>query len=299
VLLDGARHKTIGALDPELGLAERFNHFSGAVEEFETSFRARVYEHALARRVPGGPVVWVFRDTTDHRRLVGQVMHRSKMEDLGLLAAGIAHEIGNPLSSMSAIIQLMQMKGPAPEIGERLKSLGSHVERIGRIVQDITGFARPSAGKRTPVTVRGLIDKALQIFRLHDKAKEIEVALEAPAQPVWVEVVEDQIVQVLLNLLLNAADASGGRGQVGLQVRADQGDVEIAVVDHGSGITAEARSHLFTPFFTTKGQGKGVGLGLFMSESIARAHDGRIDVQSSPNKGSTFTLCLPQDGQKT
>jgi signal transduction histidine kinase len=293
-LVDGAEGRTVRALDPELGLSERFERFTGTVVEFETSFHDRVYEHALARRIVGEPVVWVFRDTTDHRRLVAQVMHRSKMEDLGLLATGIAHEVGNPLSSMSAILQVMEMKKPPPDIAERLRALDAHVDRIGRIVRDITGFARPSAGERSARDVRALLEKALQIFKMHDKSKEIKVSLDTPQDPVMARVVDDQIVQVLLNLLLNAADASNGQGQVDLSIRQTDKDAVIAVTDHGQGIDAEARRHLFTPFYTTKDQGKGVGLGLFVSESIARAHDGRIDVHSSPGKGSTFTLRLPR-----
>lgn len=294
-LVNGAEGRTIRALDPELGLSERFERFTGTVDEFETSFHDRVYEHALARRTAGEPVVWVFRDTTDHRRLVAQVMHRSKMEDLGLLASGIAHEIGNPLSSMSAILQVMEMKRPPPEIGEKVRSLHSHVDRINRIVRDVTGFARPSPGARAPVDARALVEKALQIFRMHDKAKDIKLDIRSPQAPVMVLAVEDQIVQVLLNLLLNAADASNGPGNVEVAILPSGGIVEIAVIDHGVGIAVESRGHLFTPFYTTKQPGKGVGLGLFVSESIARAHDGRIDVRSIPGKGSTFTLCLPLD----
>jgi signal transduction histidine kinase len=291
-LLNGADGTTVRALDPKLGLAERFDQFNGSVEEFETEFGERVFEHALARRSPGGPVVWVFRDTTDHRRLLAQVMHQSKMVDLGLLAAGIAHEIGNPLSSMSAILQLLRMKPHAPEVAERLRSVENHVDRIHRIVQDITGFARPSAGNRSKVDARALLEKALQIFRFHDKAKETKVDVSAP-DAVPVDVVEDQIVQVLLNLLLNAADASGGKGTVSVAVGQQAGGARLSVTDRGVGIGQETRQRLFTPFFTTKEQGKGSGLGLFISESIARAHGGSIEVRSEPGHGSTFTLCLP------
>jgi signal transduction histidine kinase len=167
------------------------------------------------------------------------------------------------------------------------------VERIGSIVQDITGFARPSPNKRTSCDARALIEKSLQIFRFHDKAKQLTLHQDVPREPAVVNVIEDQIVQVLLNLLLNAADACGGRGivRVGVDTRANE--VRIAIADNGTGIPDSDRSHLFTPFFTTKDQGKGVGLGLFISESIARANDGRIEVESAPGKGSTFTVCLP------
>jgi signal transduction histidine kinase len=294
ILVNGAIGRSIKELDPGLGLAERFSRFAGNAEEFELTYRDRILDHALARHSPDGPVVWVFRDMTDQRRLMAQVVHRAKVTDLGLLAAGIAHEIGNPLSSMSAVLQLMEKKNPTPEIAERIRSLESHVTRISRIVQDVTGFARPSSDRRIPTDARALLEKALHIFRFHEKAKEIRVESDGQKSPVPVRVVEDQIVQVLLNLLLNAADASSGRGTVTVSVESRGDTVRISVDDRGAGISPENIEHLFTPFFTTKEQGKGVGLGLFVSESIARLHDGRIEVQSVPGKGATFTLVLPK-----
>ncbi len=293
LLAAGAGQRTIRDLDPLLGVAERFSGMSSLYEGFEVTYNNRTLENALARRTPGGPVVWVFRDMTDQRRLMGKVMHRSKMIDLGLLAAGIAHEIGNPLSSMSAILQVMEMNRPEPALAERLRLLNSNLERIGHIVQDITGFARPSPNRRSSADARSLLDKSLQIFRFHDKARELALDRTVPAEAAVVDVIEDQIVQVVLNLLLNAADACGGQGTVRASVQSAAGEVRIAIQDNGTGIEDAARAHLFTPFFTTKEQGKGAGLGLFISESIARAHDGRIEVQSALGAGSTFTLCLP------
>lgn len=292
--MNGSASFSVQTLDRDLGLAERFAQFSGSSEEFETNYHDRILTHALARRTPSGPVVWVFRDMTDQRRLMAQVMHRSKMIDLGLLAAGIAHEIGNPLSSMSAILQVMEMKKPAPEVSERLGTLQSLVDRIGGIVQDVTSFARPTTGRRVPIDARVLIEKALQIFNFHDKARELRVERATPSDAVMVEVIEDQIVQVLLNLLLNAADACEGHGTVRTFVEATDREVRISISDTGGGIPEEVKSHLFTPFFTTKEQGKGVGMGLFISESIARKHEGRIEVASTPGRGSVFTLCLPR-----
>jgi signal transduction histidine kinase len=295
--LNGSDARSIQTLDPVLGLTERINGFTGLAESFESLYHERTLEHALARRSTSGPIVWVFRDTTDQRRLMAQIMHRSKMIDLGLLAAGIAHEIGNPLSSMSAILQVMEMKQHTPEVSERIRSLNSHVDRIGRIVQDVTSFARPSAGRRTPEDARSLLAKALQIFQFHDKAKDITVERKLPREPVAVEVIEDQIVQVLLNLLLNAADASDGKGTVNATVEATSGEALLSIGDHGVGISEDGKRHLFTPFYTTKDQGKGVGMGLFISESIARGHRGRIDVVSATGKGSVFTLRLPLAGR--
>lgn len=295
-LLAGIEKGFLGALDPRLRIEERLSRLDGPPEEFETRHGERVLCHALAWFSAGGPVVWVVRDVTRERLLMAQVIHRSKMADLGLLAAGIAHEIGNPLSSMSAIVELLEMdlKETQPEFAERLRALRRHVGRIAGIVQDIGSFARPSAGQRTWVRAGKLVEQALRIFYLHGKSREMQV--EGPAQrgDVVLEVVEDQIVQVLLNLLLNAADASGGRGSIAIAVRETPRAVEISITDDGKGMDEEVLGRLYTPFFTTKEPGKGEGLGLFVSASIVRAHEGRIDVRSAPGQGSTFTVWLPR-----
>jgi signal transduction histidine kinase len=293
-LMNGSGASSVGALDQDMGLLDRFTRFTGSREEFETTYRGRILEHALARRSASGPVAWVFRDTTDQRRLTAEVMHRSKMIDLGLLAAGIAHEIGNPLSSMSAILQVMDMKHPPPELAARIVSLSSHVDRIEQIVQNITGYARPSAGMQSVHSPQALLEKALQIFKFHDKAKQLQVVCQPPSGEGGVRVIEDQIVQILLNLLLNAADACAGSGTIRARCESTANDVRISIADTGMGVSEAARRRLFTPFFTTKDQDKGVGLGLFISESIARGHGGRIEFVSPPGTGATFTLCLPR-----
>lgn len=265
-----------------------------AVQEFETAHHGRVFEHAISRTSPSGPVVWVFRDLTEKRRLLAQTVHRSKMADLGLLAAGIAHEIGNPLSSMSAILQVLEHKKIPAEILARLKPFEVHIARIDKIVHQITDFARPSKETPTRIPTRILLQKANEIFHLHDRGRNTQVRLPPSSQSYEIDVVEDQMIQVLLNLLLNAADAMQESGSIHMNVSQTEQEVRIAVADSGQGISEEARRNLFTAFFTTKTAGRGVGLGLFVSESIVRAHGGRIEVESEPGKGSTFTVCLPR-----
>jgi signal transduction histidine kinase len=284
----------ISGVDSRLGIARRLAGFKGPAEEFETVWDGRSLAHALAAGSPEGPYVWIFRDVTEERRLLGQVMHASKMADLGLLAAGIAHEIGNPLSSMSAIVQILELKKAPPEISDHLKVLGTQVERIGKIVQDVSAFARPSSDRKTCTPLRALVDRALGIFRYHEKAKTVTVEVASSEPSMEIEAVEDQVVQVLLNLLLNAADALGGAGKVTVSISSEGRDVAVSVADRGPGMSEEVQRRLFTPFFTTKEPGKGQGLGLFISQAIARGHGGRIDVQSAPGQGSTFTLRIPR-----
>jgi signal transduction histidine kinase len=287
---------TIHGLGAEVPLAEHMIRVSQVPLRFETLCGDRILEHAVARASPEGPYVWVIHDVTSQRRLMAQVIHQSKMVDLGLLGAGIAHEIGNPLSSMAAVIEVLQMKHIPPELAERLRSLRTHVDRIDRIVKDVTGYARPSEGRETIVDASTIAAKALEIFRMHERSRDVKIVAAPPQAPAPIRAVEDQIVQVVLNLLLNAADASAAGGEIRIEIRRAGGEAEIVVADRGTGISDEGRRRLFTPFFTTKEPGKGVGLGLFVSESIIREHGGRIRVDSAVRRGCTFTVCLPLAG---
>lgn len=265
---------------------------SETVQEFETKSPTRILGHAIVHAASGGQLVWLFRDLTKHRKQLAATLHQSKMLDLGMLAAGIAHEIGNPLSSISAGIELIRLKNSPPDLPERLRVISNNVDRIGRIVQQVTGFARPSAGRKSRAAVRSLFDKALQIFQFHERAKLMQLTVSAD-ETIVLDVVEDQLVQVLLNLLLNAADASGSRGTIELTARRIADEAVLSVHDRGVGMNTEIRERLFTPFFTTKDPGRGIGLGLSISESIVRGHGGRIEVESTPGKGSVFSVVLP------
>lgn len=284
--------RTLNDLRPDLGVQERFLRFQGPWEEFETQGAERILHHRLVRDWRDGGVVWVFRDVTEQRRMMAELLHKSKMADMGLLAAGIAHEIGNPLSTMSATLEMLEMKHAPPELLDRLRPLESQIHRIGRIVQDIQAFTRPSAGERRMVFAEDLLRETRDLFRLHEKSKRVALDVPRVDARLRMAVIHDQIVQVLLNLLLNAADSCREDGRIRVSLEQDDHDVRIAVRDNGSGMTEEVRRNLFSPFFTTKEPGKGTGLGLFVSEAIVRAHGGRIEVASEPGEGSTFTVCL-------
>ena len=287
----------LSAIPPDIGIADQFAEFRSRYHEFETVYQDRTLNHILARGTSKEPIVWIIRDLTDHHRMMAQLMHQSKMADLGLLGAGIAHEIGNPLSSILAIIQLMEMRNAASEWTDSMNAIRSNVDRMNRILQNFRDFARPSVGQRRTVPIDDLLEKALQIFRLHEKSRKMSVDASSANGPLRVHVVEDQIVQVLLNLLLNAADASSNTGSIEVRSARTADAVAINIIDKGVGMTKRVREHLFTPFFTTKDPGKGVGLGLFISEAIVRSHGGQINVKSEPRDksfgGSTFTVVLP------
>lgn len=292
LLSNPAANPLMAELAAAMDLPSMIETLTGASVEFETRMGDRIYAGTLAQASPGDPVVWTFRDRTEQRRLMAQIIHGSKMADLGLLAAGIAHEIGNPLSSMSAIVQMLKRKTVDPAVTERIGALNSSIDRIRAIVRDVSHFAQPSAGARRRIALHAAVSEAVSVFRLHDRGKDVRVAIECQTDPPPVEATEGQIVQVVLNLLLNAADASDG-GWINVMVGAAGGGAVVSVTDDGPGMSDEVVRRLFVPFFTTKDAGAGAGLGLFICESIVRAHGGRIDVDTALGRGSTFTVHLP------
>ena len=302
LLANAGAERTIGGaagwrgLDPRFEIAPRLARFAGPLEEHETETEGRVLAHGLARTGPGGPFVWVFRDVTERRRMTAQLIHQSKMADLGLLAAGIAHEIGNPLSSMGAVLEILETKPLAEDVRSRLRLLEDCIARIDRIVKEVTGFARPAPEPRGGVAVEAVVEKALSIARLHERVKRCRIETDLETGGARVRGVEDQLVQVLFNLLLNAADATEGRGPVQVQARRRDGEVRITVRDRGPGLSEEAQRRLFTPFFTTKEPGRGTGLGLFVSEAVVRGQGGRIEARSRPGEGAEFEVVLPVQG---
>ena len=239
-------------------------------------------------------VVELLEDVTERRALQAQALHAGKLAALGRLAAGIAHEIGNPLSSLDARLRLLERHTDPEFVQESVSLLRSQIERIGRIVRGITQFARLGQQKSSLVDVNGAVREAMNMVRLHRRAKEtvFEQVLSASLPPVAGS--RDHIVQVLLNLFLNAVDATDHGGKITVESRPHEDGVAVSVADTGTGMDDATRARLFEPFFTTKLEG--TGLGLSLSDSLVRANGGRIEVESKPGEGSRFTVVLPSVG---
>ena len=223
-----------------------------------------------------------------------QVMHQEKLAAVGLLASGLAHEIGNPLASIQAVCDNQLRKNVDPAIAEKFKRIRDQVVRITNIVRQLVGFARPQPAVWNPVNLHEALESALAIAKLSRSAKNVEVILELAADLPSPIGIADQLSQVFLNLFLNALDAlpvDGGRLTVRSAKRPD-GKIAIEVEDNGSGISESARPHLFTPFFTTKDVGKGTGLGLHICDGIVKRHGGSIEVRSQSGSGSVFIVVL-------
>src|SRR6266571_3230991 len=272
---------------------------SGRVENHETELAmgrgARLVVNISASFLRGAAgevtgILAVVKDVTSLRRLHEQIVRSERLAAAGLLAAGVAHEVGNPLTCISALAQVLMARTSDGAIREGLENIEVHVGRIGRIVQDLTQLTRPTPATLSEASLEDLVDTAVNLARHNPVVRRMRVdSVVEPTLPP-VRAASDRLVQVFLNLILNAADAGGN-----LTIRAVHASNAILVTfeDSGCGITAEQMRHLFDPFHSTKNSDNHLGLGLFVSHEIVRQHGGDLLVESQPGAGSTITVVLP------
>jgi PAS domain S-box-containing protein len=263
---------------------------------------------AVVRAEGGRPsaVLAVGQDVTALRVLQNQVIHAEKLATVGQIAAGVAHEINNPLTSIQACVEAVLHKASMAVQGrvpnqiepvdlERLKRIQDGVERIRRFTHDLVGYARPSRVEIERLDLNEVVEHALSFCEhIFVEAKAtLDRDLAATLPPV--RAVRDQVMQVVTNLVTNAAQALGEKGGT-IRVRTfhdGEAAVGLAVTDTGSGIREEHRASIFDPFFTTKPAGSGTGLGLSVVRNIVYAHGGQITFQSKLGSGTTFVVTLP------
>jgi PAS domain S-box-containing protein len=234
------------------------------------------------------------RDITDQKALEQQLMHSQKMESIGTLAAGIAHEVGNPLASISSVVQVLMRTVSDQFARDKLGLVQSQVHRITKIIRDLVDFSRPSNYEMRATDVVKILTDAVEIVKMGKKAKQITFVTHVRRQIPLLSLVPDQISQVFINILLNAVDAMQGReGTITTDFERDNDNVRVAITDNGCGITADDLSKIFEPFFTTKPVGEGTGLGLWVSYGIIKSFRGDISVQSVEGKGTSFVVVLP------
>jgi signal transduction histidine kinase len=220
-----------------------------------------------------------------------QVLHQEKMAAFGLLAAGIAHEVGNPLTSISTLVQMLERRDPDDYTRERLGLVTAQLTRIQHTLRELVTFSRPASATRGRVSLKEIVDEAMGIAKYYKGVKGRVVRAEVPADLPPVVGVRDQLVQVFFNLVLNAIDATGKGGHVVIAAWEDAGALVATVADDGHGIDPKHREQLFRPYFTTKRHG--TGLGLFVSQKLVHAHGGTVACDSRPGEGTTFRLTFP------
>jgi two-component system, NtrC family, sensor kinase len=241
----------------------------------------------------------VDQGTATTKKLEQQVLHSEKLAALGRLAAGVAHEIGNPLTSISTFAQLLREMAQDEFTQNSLDIINTHIQRITDIVRRMATFARVDSLTIKEVQLNDVLNSALDLMRLDKRMKssiEIAMSLDTGLPPIMID--EAQISQVFINIILNALDAMPDGGKLNAVTRQGLDDhgseaVLISIADTGIGIPRNELLKIFDPFFTTKEAGKGTGLGLSLSYDIVKRFKGEIRVESETGKGTVFTIILP------
>jgi signal transduction histidine kinase len=234
--------------------------------------------------------------TRELQETQAQLLHQEKMAAFGLLAAGIAHEVGNPLTSISSLVQMVQRRSLDPYTQEKLALVGGQLQRIQNTLRELINFSRPAATERVRATLHEIVQEALNIAKyykgMRSRAIDIDVHPDLPS----VFVVRDQMVQAVLNLLLNALDATAKGGSIRICAAADGERLTLELHDNGHGISPTAAAKLFQPYFTTKPHG--TGLGLFVTRKLVADHGGEVTFASQPG-ATVFRLSLPLSDQRS
>ena len=243
--------------------------------------------------------VVVLEDVTERRRMEDEMMTASKHATVGKLAAGVSHEIGNPLASISSLVQELLAEESSREVRGSLETALSHVNRIARIVRDLGDFARLTPRERSLSDIKAALEKTLALVRYDKNFGKIDIETQLDPVPM-ISVDPDRLQQVFLNLVLNARDAMPDGGKLFISLRHVDGAVEIVFEDTGPGIDPSIRGRIFDPFFTTKHPSQGTGLGLSVSYSIIKDHGGTIELASRSRKkgtGCCFIISIPENSQ--
>ncbi|MBT5029146.1 MAG: PAS domain S-box protein [Nitrospina sp.] len=230
--------------------------------------------------------------TLELKKSQKQLIHSEKLASLGKLTGSISHEFNNPLQGLRNIIDILSDSAPSDR-EVRLGDLGKkECDRMAKMIASLRDFYQPSLGKVSKIGINNCIEEAIILNSKALEQKGIQVKKNFSEKLPLIEVVEDQLKQVILNLIQNAADSISGEGQITCATETQESHITIKIQDTGSGFSEDDQEKLFEPFYTTKGI-KGTGLGLSVSYGIVKDHGGSIEVESILGKGSTFTVSLP------
>ena len=239
----------------------------------------------------------ILRDITETRRSTEKTIESERFNALTLLAAGVAHEIGNPLNSLHIHLQLMERQVKKLDLAQRkplqesIEIARSEISRLDSIVSQFLRAIRPSKPQLQPENVNAILDEALRFFAPEIEARDIVVEQELRSDLPLLELDRDQMKQAFYNVIKNSFEAMKRRGILRIRTDMDAKHVLVSFTDTGGGMSAESLSRVFEPYFTTKSSGS--GLGLLIVRRIVREHGGELAIQSDTGKGLTLTIRLP------
>lgn len=235
------------------------------------------------------------RNLTDERRVADQLRQSERMAALGELVAGVAHEVNNPLTGISAFAQILAAEPLTDDQIESVRLIKREADRAVAVIRNLLAFARKSGPRSVLVNLNELVDQTLRLraYGLRTAGIGVEPSLDRALRPIRGD--DRQLQQVLLNLVVNAEHAMVTVGRRVLSVRTwNEGErVMLEVGDTGIGMSPEIAARIFEPFYTTKPEGAGTGLGLSVSYGIVQAHGGTLTVRSAPGAGACFRITLP------
>jgi signal transduction histidine kinase len=274
---------------------------SNAEGDASTRSRLLINATAVPLQNPTGPdgvagTILLIENVTERVRLEEQLQISEKMASIGLLAAGVAHEVNTPLTGISSFAQML-LEGADPNDPKTvlLEKIERQTFRAAKIVNGLLTLSRPGTadGERTRMDLNTVMTDVMSLLEHQFAIGSIKIRRELWAAPVPVAGIEHQLQQVFLNLFLNARDAMPSGGWLTASTRIEDGQVVAEVADTGSGIPPEHLARIYDPFFTTKAIGRGTGLGLSITYGIVHEHEGSIRCDSAVGQGTRFTLTLP------
>jgi two-component system NtrC family sensor kinase len=293
-----ATHDEVGALSRGFNaMLSRLAEADGEIRAFNRRLADEVKMATLDLARKNETLAQLNRLLRETRQELGD---KERLAALGQLAAQLAHEIGTPLGSVSGHLQLALSGRDVPQaLKDRLQVATRELERVSKIVRDYLDSTRTVAPERVTVDVERVVDEALGICISAEARARVDVQKKIDGAAASAETDPGLLRQILVNLITNAVDAvPEDGGHIRIEAAPRDGVVAIAVADDGVGIAPEDAARIFEPFYTTKGRGKGTGLGLAICRELATALGGRITVDSSPGRGSTFTVTLPRSERK-
>jgi C4-dicarboxylate-specific signal transduction histidine kinase len=244
------------------------------------------------RRVNQSRLDELTRSHSELVKLQAELVATDRLATVGKLASGVAHEVGNPLSGILGYLSVLRMRQQGnAELIDLVGRIEGEVHRIDQIVRALLELGRPSRGKPQPIDVRPVIDSCVKLLGASRDFEGVKVDVEGPSS-LWLLAETGPLSQVLVNLLLNAAQAMSGKGRIVVRTEQVAAGGHVVVEDEGPGLSAAAKARLFEPFFTTKAAGKGTGLGLAVSRHLLSQFEGGLEAGDRPGGGARFTIAL-------